>query len=408
MPFTPPAGYPYSDDSSPGANDGDVVYAEHVNSIMEYLDDTLPGEIAAAGGVVASDAAPEDLGTPDPGVSTDLSRADHVHDMPSAADVGAATAADIAAAIDAHEIDTDPHGDRAYTDAAIAALTPTNIYQGIIDCSSNPDYPAADADHTYRVSVAGKIGGASGVTVEVGDLAVCLDDGTASGDQATVGANWTIVQGNLNGVVIGPTVSTNDRIALFNGTSGDVIKQASVTISDLDAYTVAETADWPGSDPTTQTAGLNVLAERVTDAEANITTLQSTVSGLSSARVIQVAVSDPNGAVLKTGDGKAYAMVPAAMNGLVLTAVQAGVTTVSSSGAVTVQVARVRSGTPADMLSTAITIDASEVSSTTAATPAVINTSNDDIATDDFLRIDIDGAGTGTKGLIVTLTYTAP
>jgi hypothetical protein len=80
------------------------------------------------------------------------------------------------------------------------------------------------------------------------------------------------------------------------------------------------------------------------------------------------------------------------------------VTTVSSSGAVTVQVARVRGGTPVDVLSTAITVDASETSSYTAATAPVINTSNDDVLTGDFLRVDIDGAGTGAKGLIVMVT----
>ena len=35
---------------------------------------------------------------------------------------------------------------------------------------------------------------------------------------------------------------------------------------------------------------------------------------------------------------------------------------------------------------------------------ALINTSNDDVLTGDFLRVDIDGAGTGAKGLIVMVT----
>ena len=46
----------------------------------------------------------------------------------------------------------------------------------------------------------------------------------------------------------------------------------------------------------------------------------------------------------------------------------------------------------------------SETSSYTAATAPVINTSNDDVLTGDFLRVDIDGAGTGAKGLIVMVT----
>ena len=42
------------------------------------------------GGVALSNATPADLGTAAPGVSTEASRADHVHDLPTAADVGAA------------------------------------------------------------------------------------------------------------------------------------------------------------------------------------------------------------------------------------------------------------------------------------------------------------------------------
>ncbi len=34
--------------------------------------------------------------------------------------------------------------------------------QGNLDCSANPNYPAADAGHLYTVSVAGKVGGGSG------------------------------------------------------------------------------------------------------------------------------------------------------------------------------------------------------------------------------------------------------
>src|SRR5258706_10805535 len=37
------------------------------------------------------------------------------------------------------------------------------LFKGVIDCSANPNYPAADAGHTYRISVAGKIGEARGI-----------------------------------------------------------------------------------------------------------------------------------------------------------------------------------------------------------------------------------------------------
>lgn len=73
------------------------------------------------------------------------------------------------------------------------------IYKGAVDGSANPNYPAADAGWVYIVSVAGKIGGASGVDVEAGDILVCKVDATSSGNQATVGANWDVLQTNLIG-----------------------------------------------------------------------------------------------------------------------------------------------------------------------------------------------------------------
>jgi hypothetical protein len=115
-------------------------------------------------------------------------------------------------------------------------------------------------------------------------------------------------------------------------------------------------------------------------------------------------VSDPNGSAITVGDGKAYYRVPAALNGKVISAVAAHVTTVSSSGIPTVQIANVTNGV--DVLSTKLTIDASEKDSSTAAVPAVINAANDDVATADELRIDIDVAGTGAKGLMVEMVFT--
>lgn len=114
-------------------------------------------------------------------------------------------------------------------------------------------------------------------------------------------------------------------------------------------------------------------------------------------------MTDPNGVAITTGDGKAYYRVPSTLNGHTLTAVAAHVTTVSSSGIPTVQIANVTSGT--DMLSTKLTIDVSEKDSATAAAAAVISGANDDVATADELRIDVDVAGSGAKGLIVEMQF---
>lgn len=95
------------------------------------------------------------------------------------------------------------------------------ILKGTVDCSANPDYPAADAGHLYDVSVAGKIGGASGIDVDPGDTFYCLADGTASGDQATVGDQWVILHATSGG-----SVAALDDIGDVNAPSpadGDVL-----------------------------------------------------------------------------------------------------------------------------------------------------------------------------------------
>lgn len=119
---------------------------------------------------------------------------------------------------------------KAYADQLIAAAD-AMVFKGTIDASANPNYPAADRGWTYRISVAGKIGGASGAAVEVGDQVMCIVDSTAAGDQATVGANWNIVQSNLDGVVFGPSSSAADNLPTFGGSTGKVIQDSGVALT---------------------------------------------------------------------------------------------------------------------------------------------------------------------------------
>ena len=111
-----------------------------------------------------------------------------------------------------------------------------NAFQlkGTIDCSANPNYPAANAGHTYRVSVAGKIGGASGKTVAQYDVIECLVDSSASGDEATVGANWNrIPYANTSGSVTSTSSNVTDNaIVRMDSTTGQVIQTSPVTIDD--------------------------------------------------------------------------------------------------------------------------------------------------------------------------------
>ncbi len=103
----------------------------------------------------------------------------------------------------------------------------------------------------------------------------------------------------------------------------------------------------------------------------------------------------------EAGDGQFIFAIPSDVNGMNLTSAAAYVTTVgiSASG---VQIRNITQA--ADMLSTIISIDASEFTSYTAATPPVIDTGNDDVATGDLISVDIDVAG-GGQGLGVILGF---
>lgn len=86
-----------------------------------------------------------------------------------------------------------------------------------------------NAGETYRVyDIKGGNNGkylGNGEVCEIGDLIICIKDGTthSAGD-------WTIVQTNIDGAVIGPASAVNNHVAIFNGANGKVIKDSGFTI----------------------------------------------------------------------------------------------------------------------------------------------------------------------------------
>ena len=82
---------------------------------------------------------------------------------------------------------------------------------------------------TYRVITAGTY---AGVACEIGDLIICVTDGTTANN-----AHWAVAQGNIDGAVIGPASATTNNIATFNATTGKLIKDSGygITITLTDA-----------------------------------------------------------------------------------------------------------------------------------------------------------------------------
>ena len=111
---------------------------------------------------------------------------------------------------------------------------------------------------------------------------------------------------------------------------------------------------------------------------------------------LTIACSDESTAIT-TGTAKITFRMPYAMT---LTAVRANVNTASSSGVITIDI----NENGSSILGTKLTIDANEKTSTTASSSATISDSN--LSDDAEITVDFDDAGTGAKGVKITLIGT--
>lgn len=175
----------------------------------------------------------------------------------------------------------------------------------------------------------------------------------------------------------------------------------------IEQLTSADSFVSAASDTTAGKVELAIASEVNTGTDATRAVTPDSLAGSEfGVKLVEIMASDMSTAIT-TGDGKAGFMVPASMNGMNLIRAHAALLAAqSSSGTPTIQI---RNATQtADMLSTRITIDINESTSHTAATAPVVDTANDDVATGDLIMVDVDVAGTGAKGLLVSLEFQLP
>lgn len=185
---------------------------------------------------------------------------------------------------------------KSYADALVASQD-AMVFKDIIDCSANPNYPAADRGWTYRVSVSGKIGGASGANVEAGDILLCLTDGTVSGNQATVGTSWGVIQVNIDGAVTltGTQTLTNKTLTapVINSPTG--IVKGDVGLGNVD-----------NTSNTTERAATATLTNKTFNTANNTFTLNGAAFGTAAQ-----ATAALNAMVGDSGSGGTKGLVPA-------------------------------------------------------------------------------------------------
>jgi len=133
--------------------------------------------------------------------------------------------------------------------------------KGAKDCSTNPNYPSGVVGDQYHVSVAGKIGGASGLPCGPGDVIQCIV-ANAGGTQASVGADWVLVPGNkaiLKRRIVGKLIGANMNSTADQAIAIDCAKYIVRGIIGTNASISLDTAVG-GVYPTTSKGGTAIVA----------------------------------------------------------------------------------------------------------------------------------------------------
>ena len=138
----------------------------------------------------------------------------------------------------------------------VLAAANAMVFRGTIGSSGATVTALPASHHAGDVYVVKTAGTYAGETCEIGDMILCVSTGTAASD-----TDWTVVQTNLTGAVTGPTSAVTNRVVVFNGTTGKIIKDSGFTIG-ASVPAGAKFTDTTYSAATTSDAGLMSSADK--------------------------------------------------------------------------------------------------------------------------------------------------
>lgn len=98
------------------------------------------------------------------------------------------------------------------------------VFKGALTSTSGLPTVMYKAGWQYVVKDAGTY---AGKVCEEGDMVLCIKD-YASGSASN--SDWNVIQVNIQGAVTGPASSVANRVAIFDGTSGKIIKDSGFSI----------------------------------------------------------------------------------------------------------------------------------------------------------------------------------
>jgi hypothetical protein len=227
----------------------------------------------------------------------------------------------------------------------------------------------------------------------VAALGVTFDNTTSGLTATTVQAALDEIDGNVDGLVSDAVYGVSwNGVTTIAASKNAVYDKIEDVVGDVFNNTLAIGASGG--------ANLGSMTNPIYTDNSNVKSLLEEVADEATTERLSIYCVDGATDVDTAGDGNGYILIPNGVTGNIIEVGASFVTagTGDNTGTTDIQIARIRSGSSVDVLSTKLTIDATETNSSTAATAAVINTANDDVQEWDMLRIDIDAVSSVTTG----------